>query len=410
MGIENLFGELPEKWETTTLGNICQRGHGFIQTGPFGSQLHAADYVEVGIPTIMPLNIGDNKVIEKGISRITKQDAERLRKYRLQAGDIVYSRRGDVTRRALIREEQNGWLCGTGSLMVRFGKGIVDPKFVSYFLGDPSTREWIQRHAVGATMPNLNTSIMAAVPFIHPPLSEQRAIAGILGALDEKIELNRRMNSTLESIARAVFRQWFVESEKVEGWEVAKIKDVCEKVENGGTPRRDQPEFWEPATIPWLTSGEVRQDIIISTENKISEEGYKNSSAKMWSKGTTIVALYGATAGEVSFVAHELCANQACCGLVPNNGWQYFVYLMLSAPENTLESQARGSAQQNLSQQIVADFSIRKPDQKLLSDFNQIVAPMFDKWIANLNESRTLASLRDTLLPKLMKGEVRVKL
>jgi len=129
----------------------------------------------------------------------------------------------------------------------------------------------------------------------------------------------------------------------------------------------------------------------------------------MWSKGTIVIALYGATAGEVSFIAHELCANQACCGLVPNDGWQYFTYLTLSAPENSLASQARGSAQQNLSQQIVADFSIRKPDQKRLDDFNQVVAPLFEKWIANLKESRTLASLRDSLLPKLMRGEVRVK-
>src|SRR3990172_9993485 len=134
MAIESLFGVLPDHWETTTLGDICQRGGGFIQTGPFGSQLHAADYVEAGIPTIMPKNIGENKVIEDGISRITQKDAERLSKYRVKSGDIVYSRRGDVTLRALIREHQNGWLCGTGSLMVRLGKGIVDPRFVSYYL------------------------------------------------------------------------------------------------------------------------------------------------------------------------------------------------------------------------------------------------------------------------------------
>jgi type I restriction enzyme S subunit len=279
-----------------------------------------------------------------------------------------------------------------------------DERFAYYFLKSLDFSSFNS----GSAQPSLNRNFIHPIKIAIPPLPEQRAIAGILGALDDKIELNRRMNRTLESMSRAVFRQWFVESEEVGDWEVSKIKDVCEKVENGGTPRRDQPEYWEPATIPWLTSGEVRQEIIISTENKISEEGYKNSSAKMWRKGTTVVALYGATAGEVSFVAHELCANQACCGLVPNDGWQYFIYLTLSAVENSLASQARGSAQQNLSQQIVADFSIRKPSQKRLDDFNKIVSPMFDKWIANLKESRTLASLRDSLLPKLMRGEVRV--
>jgi type I restriction enzyme S subunit len=95
--------------------------------------------------------------------------------------------------------------------MVRVGTGIVDPEYASYYLGHPIVREWIVRHAVGATMPNLNTSIMAALPFLLPPLPEQRAIAQILGALDDKIELNRRMNATLEGMARALFQSWFVD-------------------------------------------------------------------------------------------------------------------------------------------------------------------------------------------------------
>jgi len=259
-----------------------------------------------------------------------------------------------------------------------------------------------------SAVPGLNREAAHALKVFVPPLPEQRAIAAVLGALDDKIELNRRMNRTLEAIAQAVFRHWFVENEEAEGWEVGRIKDVCEKIENGGTPRRDRPEFWEPGIIPWLTSGEVRQEIIVSVENKISEEGFKNSSAKMWRKGTTVVALYGATAGQVAFTAQELCANQACCGLIPDNGWQYFVYLTLSSAEDLLSLQARGSAQQNLSQQIVADFPIRRPPDEMLDKFNQIVEPLFEKWISNLKQSRTLAALRDALLPKLMRGEVRV--
>src|SRR5690606_5072455 len=135
-------------------------------------------------------NIGDNRIIEDGIVRISEDDANRLSQHRLKAGDIVYSRRGDVEKRALIREREEGWLGGTGCLKVRLGSNVVDPLFASLFLGHPAIREWIVRHAVGATMPNLNTSIMSAVPFVLPPLAEQRAIAAVLGALDDKIELN----------------------------------------------------------------------------------------------------------------------------------------------------------------------------------------------------------------------------
>ena len=149
------------------------------------------------------------------------QDAERLQRYRVRIDDIVYSRRGDVEKRALIRHREDGWLCGTGCLRVRFGAGNVDASYAAYYLGHALVRDWIKRHAHGATMPNLNTGILSAVPFTIPPLEEQRAIARVLGVLDDKIELNRRMSETLEEMARALFRSWFVDFDpvraKVEG-------------------------------------------------------------------------------------------------------------------------------------------------------------------------------------------------
>src|SRR5579872_5792159 len=156
--VESLLGPIPDGWDNLPLAEVCRRGGGDIQTGPFGSQLHASDYVSAGIPSIMPQNIGDNRVLVDGIARITANDAERLSRYLVQPGDIVYSRRGDVERRALVRTAEDGWLCGTGCLRVRLGKGEADPIYCSYYLGHPEVRAWIVRHAVGATMPNLNTS------------------------------------------------------------------------------------------------------------------------------------------------------------------------------------------------------------------------------------------------------------
>lgn len=180
---EELVGVLPRGWEYSTLGEECARAGGDVQTGPFGSQLHAADYVSRGIPSIMPQNIGDNRVVRDGIAQITVGDAERLKRYRLRPGDIVYSRRGDVERRALIRHAEDGWLCGTGCLRVRFGDGHVSPTYASYYLADRNVRDWIVRHAHGATMPNLNTGILSALPFVLPPLPEQRWIAQTVQAV-----------------------------------------------------------------------------------------------------------------------------------------------------------------------------------------------------------------------------------
>src|SRR5690606_4574563 len=211
----------PGHWERTTLGEAATRGGGDIRTGPFGSQLHASDYVPTGVPVIMPVNIGDNRLIKDGIAFISEEDAEQLSQHVVQEGDVIYSRRGDVKRRALVRAEEDGWLCGTGCLKVRLGDGYLDPEYTYYYLGHPIVQDWILRHAVGATMPNLNTSIMASVPLLVPPIDEQRRIASILGSLDDKIEHNRRMAQALERLARAIFKAWFVDFEpvraKVEG-------------------------------------------------------------------------------------------------------------------------------------------------------------------------------------------------
>jgi type I restriction enzyme, S subunit len=383
------------QWETVTLGDVTTESRKRAGSDP--------DFYN------RPVYGVDRSI---GLTPVAKYTASSFERYKtLDQGMFAYNpMRLNIGSIGYCSQDIEPGLVSPDYVVFQCNEKCLNPEFLNYYIDSPEWKDWTASAGVGSVRMRIYYRELARLPFLLPPINEQHAIAEILRTLDDKIELNHRMNRTLESIARAVFRQWFVENEEVQDWEVSKIRDVCEKVENGGTPRRDQPEYWEPATIPWLTSGEVRQDIIISTENKISEDGYKNSSAKMWGKGATVVALYGATAGEVSFVAHDLCANQACCGLVPKDGWQYFVYLTLSTPENSLASQARGSAQQNLSQQIVADFSIRKPDQKQLVEFNKIVAPIFDKWIANSKESRTLASLRETLLPKLMRGEVRVKI
>ncbi|TAM09934.1 MAG: restriction endonuclease subunit S, partial [Pusillimonas sp.] len=203
-------------WRLTTLGQICSAQAGAIQTGPFGSQLHTSDYKKIGIPVVMPTNIGDGDIDVNGIARIGQNDVERLGQHKLQLDDIVFSRRGDVTKNALIRAHEVGWLCGTGCLKVRLGtNSIAAPKFVSYYLRLPGIKEWLIRHAVGATMPNLNTGILSAVPIRLPPLGVQNNIADMLGSLDDRITLLRETNSTLESIAQAIFKSWFVDFDPV---------------------------------------------------------------------------------------------------------------------------------------------------------------------------------------------------
>ena len=213
---------MSSEWQNTTLGQICAAQGGAIQTGPFGSQLHTSDYKKFGIPVVMPTNIGEGGIVEDGIARIDEADVERLSQHKLRMGDIVFSRRGDVTKNVLIRPHEVGWFCGTGCLKVRLGdETVATAKFISHCLRLPDIKDWLIRHAVGATMPNLNTGILSAVPICLPPLQIQLEIAAILGALDDRITLLRETNATLEAIAQALFKSWFVDFDpvraKVEG-------------------------------------------------------------------------------------------------------------------------------------------------------------------------------------------------
>ena len=197
---DSSFGPIPKGWTMTTLGEACAKGDGNIQTGPFGTQLHAADYVEDGIPSIMPSDLLDNRIDTDAISRIREEDAQRLSVYRVRAGDIVYSRRGDVERRSLIRRAEDGWLCGTGCLRVRFGSRGLNSYFGACYLGTPESRAWVVRHAVGATMPNLNTSILGALPLIVPAAELQAAFAEIVGPWDERGTIALEQSRTLATL------------------------------------------------------------------------------------------------------------------------------------------------------------------------------------------------------------------
>lgn len=185
--MESELGMVPKGWNATTLGNEVARCGGAVQTGPFGSQLHASDYVPEGVPVVMPKDIGGRRVSTASIARVREVDAARLSRHRLQPGDVVYSRRGDVERHALIGDRETGWLCGTGCLLVRLGTNWPSPMFASFALDRPETRAWISQHAIGATMPNLNTGILSAVPLVVPSDDLVRAFARAVDPLQALI-------------------------------------------------------------------------------------------------------------------------------------------------------------------------------------------------------------------------------
>ncbi len=399
------------EWRTATIKEVAEK----VGIGPFGSSIKVETFVDEGIPVISGQHLHGTRLEDGEYNFITVDHAEKLRNANVFRGDVIFTHAGNIGQAAYIPEtsKYERYIISQRQFYMRCDRTKIMPGFVTRYFKTAEGRHKLLANASPVGVPSLAQPVtyLRTIEIPVPPLHEQEAITQIFDALDDKIELNRRMNETLEALARALFRSWFVDAAQAglpKGWREGKLRDCCERVENGGTPRRDEPRYWIPATIPWLTSGEVRQAIVTKTENLISEDGLMNSSAKLWPAATTVVALYGATAGQVCFLGDTMCSNQACCGLIPKKEMRYYVYLHASSSVAALEQQSRGSAQQNLSQQIVADFLNTIPDGENLAKFDKNVHPLFLKWIANLNESRTHAALRDALLPKLLSGELRV--
>ncbi len=198
-------------WLKKTIGEICDTAGGEVKTGPFGSQLHQSDYQETGIPVVMPTDIINGQIDQSKIARVSHSHVDRLYKHKISKGEIVYGRRGDIGRQALVRTENDGWLCGTGCLRINLGNATLIPEFLHLYLKMPEIIGWIYNQAIGATMPNLNTKILRRVPVWYPKSqNEQRKIASIIFAYDDLIENNKRRIALLEKMAEEIYREWFV--------------------------------------------------------------------------------------------------------------------------------------------------------------------------------------------------------
>jgi type I restriction enzyme S subunit len=255
-------------WVTKTIGELCDSGGGKVQTGPFGSQLHESDYSETGTPVVMPKDILNGRIDEATIARVSDTHVDRLGRHKLKKGDVIYGRRGDIGRQALVREENVGWLCGTGCLRITLGKSSVIPEFLHRYLQLSEIIRWIEGQAIGATMANLNTNILRRVPVTFPVAClTQRNITAILSAYDELIDSHKRRIALLEMLAEEIYREWFVrlrfpghEKQRVvkgvpQGWRLVKLENAF-KFTGGGTPSKEVHSYWN-GDVNWFTPSDI---------------------------------------------------------------------------------------------------------------------------------------------------------
>jgi len=405
-----------EEWKEYKLGEIAE-----IQTGPFGSQLHQSDYVDNGTPCIMPTNIGPHLDIKtEGIAHIKDEDVKRLNRHCVKTGDIIYSRRGDIEKCAFISQQEEGWLCGTGCLRIRINEENTNPHFIAYQLSTKECKKWIVGNAVGTTMLNLNTGILKDLPLLLPKKMMQDAVVSILSSLDDKIEVNRRINENLEQQAQALFKSWFVdfepfkECEVVEselgmipkGWRVGLFIENID-VMPGGTPSTGNSEYWDGGTIPFFSPKDVNGVYCFETEKRITESGLNNCSSHLYPENTLFITARG-TVGKICLTGVPMAMNQSNYALVAKEDvGKFYLYLLAQTLVRVLLKKSNGAVFSAITTRDFKEPTIMPPAY-IMKKFEKIVSPLFKMIHRNSQESRRLATLRDTLLPRLMSGELTI--
>jgi type I restriction enzyme S subunit len=435
-----IYGNVAGDFVDDRLANLCEADDG-VQTGPFGCQLHQEDYVAVGTPIITVEHLGENRIIHDGVPRVSDDDKTRLSKYTLHMGDIVFSRVGSVDRRALVRNDEDGWLFSGRCLRVRPDPTKIDSGYLSFFFGLPSFKEHIRAIAVGATMPSLNTQLLSNVVVPHPPsVDEQRAIAHVLGTLDDKIELNRRVNETLEAMARALFKSWFVDFDPVrakaegrdpglpkhladmfpdsfeeselgeipKGWRIVRVAELAD-INARTLGRLDPLDVVDYIEISEVMRGEIREVVRYARGTEPSR------ARRRLAHGDTVLSSVRPDRG-----AHFLCLDPpetliASTGFVvlsPRKGNWAFLYSALTRPEvgQDLGRLADGGAYPALRPEAIGELRLAEPNaSEVVSVFEKLTQPLFERAAKNRHASRALAEVRDALLPRLISGEIRVK-
>lgn len=375
-----------------------------IQTGPFGSQLHRSDYSNNGVPVVMPVNLINDSISEKGIARVSQEHVERLARHKASIGDIMYARRGDVGRCARVTQKEEGWLCGTGCLRVTPNEASINSDYLYYALSSDKIVRWVQNHAVGATMPNLNTGILESIPLTIPERkADQARIAGILSTYDKLIENNRKQIKLLEEAAQRLYKEWFVDL-KFPGHETTPID-----------PTTNLPEGWRKGTLADIV--EFKRGKIITAakakEGSVPVVAGGLGPAYFHNQGNTTAPVVtvsgsGANAGFTRLYMQDIWASD--CSYVDSTmvDCLYYVYESVVNIGHGFQHLQRGSAQPHVYPSHINSTTLVLPPDEIRQLFCQVVAPPFEQCAVAERVVLNAQEARDRLLPKLMSGEIEV--
>jgi type I restriction enzyme S subunit len=409
-------------WREFTIEQLKAESASSIAIGPFGSRMKSDTYVPLGVPVIRGNNLSESKRLSGDFVYISEGFADQLMSCNVREGDLVFPHRGNIGMVGLVGSEEERYVLSTSLMKLSCNKRLVDPLFLYYFFRSPAGRHELLKNASQVGTPGIATplSSLRSINVRLPPLDEQALIASLLGSLDDKIDLNRRMNETLEAIARAIFRSWFVDFDPVRARMEGRPPHGM-----GAETASLFPDGFEDSLLGKVPRGwrVGRWNDLISLEYGKSLRGYENAEGPYTVFGTNgpigkhheplclhpgiIVGRKGAYRG-VHFHDEPFYVIDTAYYVRPRDGlvlrWAY--YQMLREDINGMDS---GSAIPSTSREDFYRLPLVAPPRPVQEKFAEQLATNWKAQRNNLEQSQTLAALRDSLLPKLLSGEIRLK-
>ena len=369
-----------------------------IQTGPFGSQLHKEDYVETGTPIVTVEHLGNRVFTEQNLPRVSDSDKARLIKYTLSTGDIVFSRVGSVDRCSYVDKSHDGWMFSGRCLRVRPTE-LVDSLYLYYYFCLEETKQFVRNIAVGATMPSINTKLLGDVEIALPDLNNQKRIAAVLSSLDDKIENNQKLNDNLADLLQTIYQGRF--GNDILAVNQGVLSDICSY------------------STDKVAVSELNVRTYFSTENMLSGKAGSTEATSLPTtsqttachKGDTLISNIRPYFKKIVYCEDKCgCSTDVLCFTPSQPCYSAYLFSTLYADKffAFMVAGSKGTKMPRGDKQQIMTYPVVLPSEEELAGFNTIASPLLEQIYSNRAENKRLSILRDTLLPKLMSGEINV--
>jgi type I restriction enzyme S subunit len=424
------------EWKTEIIEDVAER----VAMGPFGSSIKVETFVDEGVPVISGQHLHSVRLDETpGFNFVSEEHADRLKNANVQKGDVIFTHAGNIGQVAYIREDSiyDRYVISQRQFYMRCNRQRVIPEFVAYYFKSREGQHKLLANTSQVGVPSIAqpVSYLRTIPIPLPTLSEQRAIVHILGTLDDKIELNRRMNETLEEMARAIFKSWFVNFDPVRAKAEGRDPGLPEHIADLFPDRFEDSELGEiPAGWRIGTLGEVAENSRRGIQPTQIEESTpymglehlprQRIALADWSNAENIESnKFEFRRGEILFgklrpYFHKVgvapvdgvCSTDILVVAAKHPQWFAFVLEHVSSVAfiDYVDAASTGTKMPRTNWKDMAAFRLTVPPSSLAEAFNEFIQPLVDRIVANIHESRSLAALRDSLLPRLISGELRI--